>query len=375
MKKKILFTLCSTFILGLAGCDIFTHDIIVLEEINGSENINSNTQVDISPVSPAECAHEFVEMESEDAYLAPTCDTSGHRWFKCLLCGEFKSEIIAPIGHLFGYSNSRHPDDVAPTCTEKGVEHVSCTREGCDYVEARELEPLGHDFASIPVLQDDYITMIDSKCTNHSCNEEILYWDARYVTDECRNNVRMVEDPNGGEPYSEPNYVENEDGSVSFYGRPIHNAMEIDKTGVYENGRQLVYDENVVGSFIEYKINLPEARNNVNLVADIKANEYHTIAQMFSNLSDDWTPGLKKIKNGDQQSIIYYPNRYIVTIDGVELEQDLSGPYNVTPTRNKRRYTFPLADTLNLSEGEHIIRITMAGGFIASIYTIGLMNK
>ena len=442
MKKKILLTLCSCFMLGLAGCDTFGKGNIVITEIpqgnddNTNINNNSNTNPDSS------CIHDYVAVndtvnhmhffqcskcgektdlrshsyvEDESTRIEATCTEKGSYYKRCV-CGDLVRVEIAPLGHLFGYSNTKHPDDKPATCTESGVENRTCTR--CGFVDAVEIAPyghewenvegtevlptcisdgsvdqkckwcdatqnitipvLGHDFLETSINQEGYIDMKDFTCTRDDCNDGILCWDAKDVSDNCTKESREINaiDRNGDPiTYSEPDYVENEDGSVSFFGRGIHNAAYV------PNGYQAggwtsedfdpIYNEDIAGSFLEYKINLPENRNGCNLVADVKANQYMDNIKMFTNVDTDWTPGLKKV--GDQ--VVRYPNRYVVTIDGVELEQDLDSAYNIVAREDRMWYTFPLTSTLDLAQGEHVIRISMAGGYIASFYRLGLEIK
>ena len=71
-----------------------------------------------------ECGYEykdnFVPMGKHSIAtiedVAPTCTETGKKSYRCLLCGEEKTEMFSPLGHIWGeWRIQTHP-----TCTEKG---------------------------------------------------------------------------------------------------------------------------------------------------------------------------------------------------------------------------------------------------------------
>ena len=110
---------------------------------------------------------------------------------------------------------------------------------------------------------------------------------------------------------------------------------------------------------------------NAELVADIKLAPYST--NLFSAESPSLTPGL--IDSDDN----FYPTRYVVSLDGNVLEQDLTNdiPFFNIKTDNTPRdwFTFPLKNSLNLTAGTHTLRISMGSGYISTFYHFKLQNE
>ena len=369
MKKKILFTLGSCFMLALAGCNIGNKDVNVEKKPDSDETKN-----DVLPVEP-ECEHEWRDAEGADGEVKATCTTSGTKIEKCLKCGENRSIQVNALGHNWEEDNT-YEGNVKPTCVTPGVQGYKCSR--CNETNVVDIEALGHKWT---VIGDGYVPNDgDTKfdywyCENEGCGRSITATKAKLVSLNCKKEPRTIEghDKNGNVvTYSEPDYIENSDGSVCFYGRAIHNSAQVpnkDTGGGWTNDSvEPVYDENIEGSFLEYKINESNDLNGCKLVARIKPAKYMEGTKMFSAPKSDWTPGLKKVGN----DVVHYETRYIVTLDGVELVQNLDSKYNVTVTSEEEDwYTFPLLNTFNLPKGEHYLKITMAAGYICNFSWIG----
>jgi hypothetical protein len=69
--------------------------------------------------------------------------------------------------------------------------------------------------------------------------------------------------------------------------------------------------------------------------------------------------------------VTYSPTRYIVFIDGVMIEQDLSIDRNTNMSYDKKWFTFPFKNPITLNHGEHTVRITMGGAFYSKFYRVG----
>ena len=278
-----------------------------------------------------------------------------------------KGNEVAPIEH--NYQVKSHVLSKEVTCTEPGLHYEECTV--CDANRFVEIPATGHNFISTyQGAPSGYTNISDEHCTK--CRKRIVRWNANDVDDACKNDKRIVnteEAANGADPIYEPNYIQVDDDSVTFWGRPIHNALELEDGG--SQGAQVidetkVYDSSVVGSFLEYKFVLENDILNAKLISDFTINPYLTSPnKVFTNLSTDWTLGLID-SDGN-----YYDTRYIISIDGQILEQDLSLDLEPPHDRSKRTYEFPLKNKINLTKGEHTFRITMAGGWKPSFYDFG----
>ena len=315
--------------------------------------------------------HEYVK--NTELSSNPTCTEDG-RFYGVCSCGKVDDRVLTKLGH--DLQDAESENNKAATCGNAGLQHKACSR--CEYVEDVPVAALGHDFVADgePMVNEGFATINPQKCSRDEVYRYVI--DAKDVSDATKNDKRLVSaaveaDPDNGveaqEAVYEPNYTENNDGSVKFYGRPIHNAMNLPATN---NDHTSVYDENVVGSFIEYKFKVPTAIEDVKLVAEIKPANYmrNNRVPMFSNpesLDSDWTPGLSADGVG-------YPTRYIVTLNGNVLEQDLTND-KVAESDDKAWFAFPLKDQLDFAAGDYTLRITMAGGYECSFYNIGIQTQ
>lgn len=273
-----------------------------------------------------------------------------------------KKGVVSELaGHT--YERKDNPLAVEPTCENSGLYYYECKL--CNCTEYKEVPAYCHSFVSDdgPVAPNGYATLRDSIC--QKCNRHIIQWSANKVTDNCKSNKRLA---SNGE--YEPNYVEEDDGGIKFWGRPIHNAVDLpssDSTGTGSNTYNPIYDANIEGSFFEYKITLENDIANATLVANFIVAE-HT-QKLFTAADYSFMSGL--IDSVDN----YYKTRYVISLDGNELEQDLSKDVNVADIKKgseTRWFTFPLKDNLNLTSGTHTLRISMGSGYISTFYDFGL---
>lgn len=307
--------------------------------------------------------HRFI---SDTGYYPATCTTDGHTNEEfCTLCGKkIESEIIKALGHNYEITS------IDGTCDEPSTIYKECSR--CHDTITEEVDFLKHTFVSNSKQDtiDGYTTLDDTYCER--CHRHIIQWKANDVSDDCKNKRRLIGigDPeNGIEPTYEPNYIENDDGGIAFYGRPIHNALDITSQWANPSASLKIYDSSIAGSFFEYKFSLDSNVSNAELVADIDVAEYSP--NLFAAGEVSWTPGLI-----DEEGNVY-DTRYVVSMDGNVLEQDLTRDikFDSQPTSShsiRKWFTFPLKDRLNLAVGEHTLRISMADGYRSTFYNFGL---
>ena len=310
--------------------------------------------------------HSYTVIKSTTA----TCTEDGENTMECSRCGAESPDKVdqSALGHDWK-ADTTYTDGIAATCESLGTAREKCTR--CDDTRIVETPALGHSFGKVETIESDGLFLETSKCDSEYCNTERIWWKAADVNDNCKNNRRVIThaDPdNGVEEVSEPNYVLNSDGSIRFWGRPIHNACVLNDDGKVrsQNSATPVYDPTVNGSFFEYTINIPKKEEDAKIIAYMKPSEnLSKNDDVFKNNNNDWTPGLIDSENNK------YPNRYIVSVDGNELEFDDS---YTNINSGSDWYVFP-TDDFDLSAGEHTIKITMAGGYLSSFYNIGIQAK
>ena len=288
----------------------------------------------------------------------------------CFYCYKQKSgETLPLLDH--NYETKYHPLAKEPTCEDGGTIFKEC--KICQRQEFEEVPANGHSYVtSTSTPADGYATTKDSLCS--VCKKRAVEWEAKQVTDACKNEKRPttpLERTYMVDCDYEPNYVENEDGGVSFWRRPIHNAVDFpdpNSVGVSATTYLPIYDDTVVGSFLEYKFTLASDISDADLVADIQVAEYSDT--LFTAENPSWTPGL--IDSADN----HYETRYIITLDDNVLEQDLSKDIVFDNPRERERprdwFAFPLKDKLNLTSGTHTLRLAMASGYISTFYNFKL---
>ena len=101
-----------------------------------------------------------------------SCESSGYVLLKCACGKEYKSEEIAPIGHLF--TDYSYNDDA--TCDTDGTETATCSRANCDITDTRvkSNSALGHKFTNY--LSDNNATCDTdgtetAVCQAEGCNQ------------------------------------------------------------------------------------------------------------------------------------------------------------------------------------------------------------
>ena len=372
MKRKTLLLLCSCFVIGITGCGDTEEQPIGFKGDEVQPNItpvpaDSETKQDDVPISV--CEHSYITVNDK---------ASGKHYLKCTLCG-----LSDLVDHAFEPDVNKTDYRKEPTCTEAGYEWRVCS---CGETIKADLDALGHYLSRVGNDSEppEGEAKIDVFVCDRRCGFKFLTFYADEVSLNCKKENRTIQTVNRYGDHvtlNEPDYVENDDGSVQLYGRPIHNACNLAEGGVVLadlNYYLPAYDENIVGSFLEYKfrINNGDLDKEYKLIAEIKPGHNMVIGdKVFSTPRNNKAPSLKK----DGDTISYYESRYVVTLDGVELEQNLDSDDNIVLTNEEKDwFTFPLVNNIKfLEEGYHVLRIAMGGGtcigpgYCSSFYNFG----
>ncbi len=327
--------------------------------------------------------HNWVDVEGTGT--TATCTQSGVKYQRCLCCDTVQEIVIDAFDHDF--SDWTTVEGLEPTCEASGAEKRICRI--CYKEEIREVAPLGHDFK---IVSDDVATSsIVRVYACERCGETSLGFKGTDVSEQSRSHLLI-----------------NDDGGVSFWGRPIGNAMRLDAEGCSINKKvnEVVYCSTETGDFFEYdfELNATQAAllSTCKLYCDAKpANFLSGDFWAYSNSSDDWTPGYY-IDDSDEHiehdefgnPIMVYDHakavgsaagdeletmvpmgkritdyRYILYVDGEVKEFDSSTKVPVEGSvTNPIRKEYVMPYTFHLHEGMNSIRLCMAGGFRSTFY-------
>lgn len=350
---------------------------------------------------------------------APNCTDAGvdgHR--TCERCGQevaVSSSEAAALGHNFkkdANGNDEITWSVEPTCEKAGVGTKHCERCGQDVaVSEDEAKPLGHDLEAVggettPTDGTAAVRLYHCK----RCDQTYMGFLANEVTNDSKEHVAF-----------EPETVaEGEEQGARFLGRPIGNALALDKTGtsVNKSNGECVYSSAETGDFIEYAFNLNATQAatlaSCRMYVDAKPADYlnGTDFWAYGASNDEWTPGFyidggderfeknedgtfkmvqdheKSVKQEDgsyaegvakvdadgnpvmvKQGKRIEDYRYVLYVDGQVKDFD---PTTENPTHgsntNMQREEFVLPYTFSLHEGLNKIKFVMAGGYRSLFY-------
>ena len=344
-------------------------------------------------------ATQFVELpelghvwvDDTEASIPATCTTAGKTNQHCERCQAVKEGVvIEALGHDFG--DWTPVEGRGPTCTEAGEVKRVCSR--CFEEEVRMADPLGHK----PELVGDPTSPVEGtmvrvySCAN-GCGEAFLGFRACEPSIESRKHL-----------------VIGDDGGVSFWGRPIGNALALDENGgsINQKPNDVVYCSSETGDFIEYIFNLTaeqaEILSTCRLYCDAKPANYLSgdfWAYESNSYEYEWTPGyyidgspdhIEYNEDGTPMMVhdhdravgeapgdeleTYVPMgkrisdyRYILYVDGQiqEFNPYIKAPVEGSGTNTVRKeYVMPF--TFHLHEGENRIRLHMAGGYRSTFY-------
>lgn len=91
--------------------------------------------------------HDYVLIE----YTDPNCETDGKELYKCIHCGNEKTEIVKAKGHKFG----KWIEQEKPLCEKDGYEIRQCSV--CGKIETNSISRTGHKFTAWRKEDDDYV--------------------------------------------------------------------------------------------------------------------------------------------------------------------------------------------------------------------------
>lgn len=318
--------------------------------------------------------------------VEPTCVSEGMTRGYCVNCGQEIYTSIPASGHDF--VTDPYSVEGGFTCDYIGDYEEEC--RNCGQRRTLTKQSAGHDlydingYPSIGDFSGDGYSDAGYIFSNCYKDEYSLYsWNAELVTKRCitPKNVYVKTDPYSDTMgyQEEPNCVFENDGGVSFYGRAKNNAQYLDYTGSASDGDHIgVYDENIEGSFLEYKVNLRQDLYNVRLTSYLKPAPYLGMSgvDVWKARPGDteWTEGYYVDENGD---ILRHEFRVLFYIDGEEVALDSEVDTLVTDRNlyNKPAwYSVPM-ERINLSSGEHTIKLVMAGGWRHTFYQFGFETE
>ena len=162
----------------------------------------TETQTGLEKRICARCAfaeeREIAKLEHTHKYastvIAPTCTEAGYTVHECS-CGQSYSDSYVP---LLGHDFSVWYIVKQPTEYEGGREQRACQR--CEFIESRELEPLGHTGHSYSTVTVNP-TCTDEGYTLHICACGDMYKDNTVPTAGHKwDNGKMIKEPAAGQP-------------------------------------------------------------------------------------------------------------------------------------------------------------------------------
>ena len=149
--------------LGHNYSEEWTTDVVPTCTEEGSKShhcIACGGKTDITVVESL--GHSYSEEWTID--LAPSCTEVGSKSHHCTACGD-KADIteVEALGHIY---SEEWTIDLAPTCTEEGSKSHHCIACYDDVADVTVIEPLGHDFKVVSVVDEHpHTTTFDcSRC-------------------------------------------------------------------------------------------------------------------------------------------------------------------------------------------------------------------
>ena len=161
--------------------------------------------------------------------VVPTCTEEGSKSHHCTACGDKADvSVIESLGHIY---STDWTIDLVPTCTEEGSKSHHCT--GCEdsVSDVTVIEPLGHDFKVVSVVDEHpHTTTFDcSRCPE--TKEEESYSEKCEVC-----NFSYTDNGDGTCKITE--YIGNSDSFVipaTIYGKTVTTT----NTGAFKNNTTL----------------------------------------------------------------------------------------------------------------------------------------
>ena len=349
--------------------------------------------------------HTFEQEDGKDKITwsrEATCTLGGIGTKHCTVCKQDIETTSDPLGHLYEQEDGK--DKVNWTrqasCEVGGVGTKTCIRPNCGHVEQVESDPTGHKWVTTggtktPAQGPGFADFYEIPCAN-GCGKTSLGFMANEPTLESKDHL-----------------VIDDDGGARFWGRPIGNALALDKDGtsVNQSNNEIVYCKSETGDFFEYKFDLTAAQaqtlSTCRCYCDAKpADHLSGDFWAYNRSNTDWTPGYyidgsdEHVQHNEDGSVMMVKDharpvkdengaeaegveletevkmgariedyRYILYVDDQpqDFDPEISVPVQGSSTNMKRaEYVMPF--TFHLHKGTNIIRLHMAGGYRSVFY-------
>ncbi len=319
MKNKVYILLIIVIMLMISGCSLNIHSHILKEEIINEPTctdhgykykvcIECNEFYDREFIPPLTHNYEIIELIEAGLF------EDGKKVLKCNQCSKQIEEVLLAT-HRHAISNEL-TEDVAPTCTSKGVYSYRCTKDGCTYKMGEYLAPaLGHDFIFVKGKDPTcYSTGIANSYTCSRCNN-LFDVNFKFITEEhlvipMTNHKEILSINNENDPkqiIKTCEYCEVETARVLYTEtKGLSFKLNEEQNGYICMGFSSLYDMRTIDLVI------PEMYNNLPVVEiAARAFRYH------NTINNVIIPGT--VKTIGQESFYGCPNICnIIICDGVE---------------------------------------------------------
>ncbi|MCQ2087397.1 MAG: hypothetical protein MJZ37_04920 [Bacilli bacterium] len=365
MKNKTIPFLFSLFLLASCGgtkpCEEHTFgDFVVTKEascgVAGSKERTCTVCGEKETEEIKALTHKFQDDTDQTGAVKATCQQAGKVITKCKNCGEKSSRDVPQktthdLGEYTVVTSATHfvEGSKKATCKDCGAEDVQ--------VIARGDHNFGDTAAATVAADHDLIGYDVFSCADD--NAKKIVWDAKDVTLDTKEVLYN----------EEANYTVSGEG-VKFGGRPIGNAMTLPASS---SAHEAVFDANVPGAFLEYKINVKASMVGAQLSAEFTpANYLDGTAGLFLGAAagSDWTPGL--IADDSDAGYKISEFRFIVLVNGKAVEMDASKNIAGDAVNGRGWYNFPC--TVDLKAGINTIKIVEAGGWEPTFYNFAVTS-
>ncbi len=308
--------------------------------------------------------HEFSVGYSYET--DPTCEREGVLEYRCDLCGYAQKRTVAPYGHA--WNTDRYPEGFVGTassfcyrCLEKDTFDIQKPIEHRHYKHEKDVEKV--------LIEDNTDTIAGysiDKCEDDNCRR-IKINRADASGDSYESAVSYVTSgsiKDGTAKYLtkvEPNFEQSifNDGGKRFFGRPIGNARKLNARGLPLSLEDQP-DENIKGSFFEYKIDLKENLTNAKLQFLLEPDADYDVKDIWKTIGD--IHGYRKNEEGEMAPIEEF--NIIVKIDGEEIPliSSINTPINRMVNKSGESLYYLPMEGISLEKGMHTIRFIQASG-------------
>lgn len=365
MKKKIIPVLFSLFL--VAGCgekpakECETHDYGVWEIAKEAKceekGLKERTCIICGNVDRMEVdalGHDYKDAADQSGAKNATCKETGTVITECSVCGNKSTRTAEKTNdHTWG----EWATTTAATHATEGREERICST--CANKENRPISKLAeHVFGETPThVEADHDTIGYDFYTCQTDNARKIIWNANDVTLETKEVKYNDED----------NYKVNGEG-IKLGGRPVGNAITLPASS---SDHVSVFNKEVPGSYVEYKINVKKAIVGAQLMADMQPDNYlDDVAGLFLSTDVDWTPGL--VEDNSAKGYKQTDFRFLVYVNEKAVTLDASKNIAATDATSRGWYNFPC--TVDLKAGVNTIKIVQAGGWEPTFYNFGVIT-